>query len=509
MKDLRFDINAGFSVALIALPLSIGIALASGAPASAGLIAAIVGGLIGSWMGGCAVTINGPAAGLIVIVLDAVMEIGKGDLATGFRGMLAAAMLAGAMQIIAGLLKLGSKAKAFPSSVIHGMMAAIGLIIMAKQVHVLLGHVPIAKNPIMLYAEIPTAFMDFNGTVALIGLLAMVTLVALPKIPHPMAKKLPYALIAVTIASITANLIHMDTSKLLNVPTNMNQWIIFPDFSVLSTYAGIKAAISLMLVASLETVLSASAVDKLDPEKRQSNLDRDLMSKGVCNLLSASVGGLPMIAEIVRSSANVSYGAKTWRANFVHGLTILLAVLLIPFALNVIPLSALAAVLLVVGYRLGNPAHLLHAKKIGKDHLTGFVVTLFVTLGVDLLVGIFTGLFAQTLVSLFMGLKAKHLVKPQYRVDTEDRKTFIFQVSSAVNFSNFLPLRAKIAECAQPGITIVLNLSQSAYIDHSSMENIDELKRQLESQGTMFTIVTSESHRPVGEDHLSALLRAS
>ena len=393
-KDIKPDLSSGFSVALVALPLSIGIALASGAPASSGIIAAVIGGLVGSWLGGGNVTVNGPAAGLIVIVLDAIMTLGKGNTLQGVKGMLAAAVVAGAFQVIFGAMKLGRKGSSFPTSVIHGMMAAIGLIIIAKQVHNLMGYTPESKNPMMLFAEIPHAVMNMNPIVFIVGAVSLAFLVVWSKLKASWTKKIPAPLLTIVIGSGLAAYFGLSGKTLLQIPGNFSQWIIFPDFSVMNSFAGWKAAITLALVGSLETVLSAAAVDKLDTQHRKSNIDRDLLSKGVCNMMSASIGGLPMIAEIVRSSANVSYGAKTWRSNFIHSVVILGLVLLMPNALALIPLASLAAILLMVGSRLGNPTHLLHALKIGKDNMVGFVVTLFVTLSVDLLVGIFAGAFA-------------------------------------------------------------------------------------------------------------------
>ncbi|MGE3611293.1 MAG: SulP family inorganic anion transporter [Bacteriovoracaceae bacterium] len=505
LEDIRPDLSAGFSVALVALPLSIGISLASGAPASAGLIAAIIGGLIGSFLGGSHVTVNGPAAGLIVIVLDAVINLGHGDNVAGFKGMLAAAVVAGAMQIVFALLKLARKGSAFPISVIHGMMAAIGLIIIAKQIHVLFGYTPTAKNPLLLYAEIPSAIMNMNPMVTLIGVISVAFIIVWSKLSWSFTKKIPAPLLTVIIGAALAALLGVTGNSLLNVPADVTSWIIFPDFSVMSTYEGWKAAVTLALVATLETTLSAAAVDKLDPQRRKSDLDKDLLSKGICNMASAAIGGLPMIAEIVRSSANVSFGAKTWRANFTHGLVILIAVLLLPAALNFIPLSALAAILIMVGFRLGNPMHIIRAKKIGWDNLVGFLTTLLVTLGIDLLMGIFLGALAQCLVEIYLGLKVSNLIKPTFSSTNKDSKTVQIKIESALAFSNFLVLKEKIQECLNQNKNLELEFTNCDYIDHSSMENIHDLKKQFEDKGLSITTTFSKKHVPMGSDSLSGL----
>ena len=502
---IKPDFSAGFSVALVALPLSIGIALASGAPASAGLIAAIIGGIIGSWMGGSFVTINGPAAGLIVIVLDAILELGKGDNVQGFKLMLGAAVVAGALQIAFGALKFGRKGLAFPASVIHGMMAAIGLIIIAKQMHILIGHTPVAKNPVLLYAEIPRAIMnmEINPIIAVIGVISLVFLIVWSRLNNAWSKKVPAPLIATILGSILALGLGVHGKGLLSIPSDFSNWIIFPDFSAMSTFAGWKAAITLALVASLETVLSAAAVDKMDPQRRESNLDRDLLSKGVCNMLSASIGGLPMIAEIVRSSANISYGAKTYKANLIHGVIILALVLLLPNALSMIPLAALAAILLMVGSRLGNPSHFIHAKKIGWDNLVGFAVTLILTLAEDLLVGIIVGALCQFVVEMYHGLKLRHLFKPEY-ILSKNESEVVVEVESALAFSNFLPIKDLAAEFANSGKNVRLELAHSRYIDPTVMDALDDLKKYFAHRGLIFSVGLSEKHKPMGIEHNSS-----
>jgi MFS superfamily sulfate permease-like transporter len=496
LDSLKKDFSAGFSVALVALPLSIGIALASGAPASAGLITAIIGGLIGSWLGGAALVINGPAAGLIVIVLDAITSL-------GFQGMLGAAVVAALLQITFGLLKLGRKGALFPVSVIHGMMAAIGIIIFAKQAHILLGHIPQAKNPILLLGELPFAFSNFKPLVAIIGGFTLLLLIFWTKINQPLLKKIPGPLLGVIFGGVLAKILNLDEASFLKVPAEISNWFFSPDFSVMTTATGWISAITLALVGSLETVLSASAVDKLDPEKRKSNLDRDLTSKGVCNLFTALVGGLPMIAEIVRSSANISYGAKTWKSNFFHGLVILVAVLLIPNALNLIPLAALASILVMIGWRLGNPKHMQHAIQVGKDNVVGFMVTLVLTLAVDLLVGIFCGVIAQFATELYLGLKLKNSFKTDYEKKTKGN-SLEFKVKSSLVFCNFLTVREDILSAIQAKNSLVIDLSDCDYIDHSVMEQLQELESHALSKGLTFKKEISPLHRSLGTSSLSA-----
>lgn len=499
--SLKEDFSSGFSVALIALPLSIGIALASGGPASSGLIAAIIGGLFGSWLGGGNVTINGPAAGMIVIVLDAVNELGGGP--AGFRGMLGATVVAGMIQVLFGLLKLGRKGLAFPASVIHGMMAAIGLIIIAKQIHPVIGHTPIAKNPLLLFLEIPTALQDFLPNVFAIGVICLLFLLFWNNLQAAWTKRIPGPLLVVILGAYLVKPFRLEPRSLLQVPADMSTWIIFPDFSQAGTLLFWKSVIAICLVASLESVLSAAAVDKIDPLRRRSDLDRDLLSKGICNIVSAAIGGLPMIAEIVRSSANISFGAKTWKSNFFHGLLILVAVLTIPYALNLIPIPALAAILVVIGFRLGNPMNIVHAKEIGWDNLVGFVTTMAVTLCVDLLLGIFLGVVAQLLAELYMGLDFRHAVKAVFDEDHMDEGVS-YRFKSSLTFSNFLMVKENIAACLIERKNVNLDFKDAHYIDHSVLEQLEDLQRTFEGQGLKLAIMYADNHETVGHHVLSA-----
>jgi MFS superfamily sulfate permease-like transporter len=219
--------------------------------------------------------------------------------------------------------------------------------------------------------------------------------------------------------------------------------------------------------------------------------------------LSGAIGGLPMIAEIVRSSANVTFGAKTWRANFFHGFIILLAVLVLPKALSLIPLSALAAILVMIGWRLGNPTHFRHAMKVGKDNLLGFTVTLVMTLAVDLLVGIFCGAIAQFAIEIYLGLKLKHSLKASYEIRTKPEITEII-VHSSLAFSNFTGLREAIMKNAQFRKIFILDLTMCDYIDHSVMEQIEEIKEHFKYMKTPLTVNISTQHYSLGKDLMSA-----
>jgi MFS superfamily sulfate permease-like transporter len=515
----REDVIAGFTLFLMALPLSVGISLASGAPASAGLLAAIVGGLIGSWMGGGHVNINGPAAGLIVIVLGAVQELGAGDAAVGFRLALASFVIAGAFQVILGVLKMGKLALAFPSSVIHGMLTSIGLIIIIKQIPVFLGVSTSSKGLIAAIINIPQVVLQANPAVAVIGIVSLLLMILWPKLKIPGLKKVPASLMAVTFGLLAARWFDFEHQHLyqflgasdkvgphllLTIPERLTEAVIFPDFSMIQNFLTWKWAFSLALIAAIESTLSAYAVDHLDPAKRATNLDRDLWSKGLCNMFLGLIGGLPIIAEIVRSSANITEGAKSWRSNFVHGFFILLFLALFPFLLHEIPLSSFSAILLVVGFRLAKPSQFAHAFHVGADNFLSFMVTIIMILATDILIGVFAGLCVE----LVMGLMHKASLKSFFKLEAKEigqgQKEVTLKVTSGVVFTQFPTLRRKLLDLASNHALVKLDLSTAPFIDHTCIEQLKSLTEQIKAKKSDLVLLFSDSHQALGSDECSS-----
>lgn len=514
------DIISGFIIFLIALPLSVGISLASGAPATAGLIAAIVGGIIGALIGGSYLTINGPAAGLIVIVLGAVMDLGQGDPMTGFRRMLGAAVLAGIIQVVLGVLRLGSLGVGVPGSVIHGMLTAIGVIIMAKQIHVGLGVVPTAKDPLGLIAEIPHSIQNMNPEVAFILMTSFLIIASHKLYKGKWTRFVPAPLIVAVTGVFLARMFdfdhehlvmshgmtfHSGPNLLLSLPENLARAIIFPDFSQILTLASLRWTISLALVAGIESLLSANAVDRLDPYGRTSNLDRELVTKGICNTICGLIGGLPIIAEIVRSSANVRNGAKTRWANFFHGLFIFAFLALFPALLHLIPLAALAAILVSVGYALAHPTQILHTAQIGKDHLAAFLTTLLVTLASDLLIGVFAGIFVELIFNFARGASLRHLFKVDVSEDRKPRQLTL-RLQSPLVFTNFLALKKRL-ETTEKGLDVIVDLSAAPIVDHTSLDHLQRFTSESANTGRKVVVTFSDEHRPVSSHPLAARRR--
>ncbi|MBU6153264.1 MAG: hypothetical protein KGP28_03075 [Bdellovibrionales bacterium] len=513
------DLFSGFSVFLIALPLSVGIAVASGAPPSAGLLAAMVGGMIGSWLGGSALTINGPAAGLIVIVVGAILDLGQGDARVGFQRATAAILVAGLFQIAFGVLKLGKYGVSVPTSVLHGMMSAIGISIVAKQAHVAFGVAPESKSILGLISEIPHSFANFNPEVLVVALFSAVILLAMMNLPEKVTRLLPAPLVVVMVGMGLAGFLdfehehtvaaHMATMVagpkfLLNIPDHLSSLILLPDFSVWASGMFWKWVITIALVASLESLLSAVAVDRMDPWKRTSDLNRELVSKGVCNSLLGMIGGLPIIAEIVRSTANIKNGATGKTSNFIHGVLILVFVALAPGLLHKIPLSALAVILIFVGLRLANPKQLFHLAEIGHGHALAFVATLAVTLYEDLLLGVFCGLLVELGYAIFFGKSVGALFKIRFQKEHHDSHLEL-KVNGPVVFTNWTGISDEI-ERVNKKKKVRLDFSEALLVDHSTIEQLDRLRSQGYTADHL-EVVFHPTHEKIAHHPMSGLVK--
>jgi len=530
VENWRSDVISGFLVFLIALPLCLGIAMASGFPPMAGIISAIIGGMLVSRISGSYVTINGPAAGLIVVIYSAVQSLGDGDPMAAYRYTLAAIVVASVLQVAMGLLKAGRLNAFFPSSVVHGMLAAIGIIIMAKQVHALVGVKPEAKELIETIAEIPHSLMNLNPEIAFIGGLGLLILIAWSRIKSGYLRMVPAPLIVVLVGMALGKHFDLDHEHiymflpndpilphheftvgpkfLVAVPEHFFSGFYFPDFSKIGTLVFWAAVVSICLVGSLESLLSATAVDKLDPYKRYSNLNRDLTAVGLGNMLAGLIGGLPMIAEIVRSSANVNNGARTGWANFFHGAFLFLFVALFPHFIHEIPLASLAALLVYTGFRLASPKEFAKTMDIGWEQLALFVITIVGVLTTDLLVGVLIGIAAKLIIHLLRGVPFKNLFKINFAVEQTDPDTYHVRVNGSAIFSNFIGMKSEVSALPD-GKTVIFDLSEAYVIDHTVMEFIDHFREDYIDRGGQCMIHGLENHKPYSDHPLAARRQTS
>jgi MFS superfamily sulfate permease-like transporter len=519
----KADVVSGFLVFLIAMPLCLGIAMASGFPPVAGILTAVVGGVLSTWLGSARLTIKGPAAGLIAIAIGAVQELGGGDMKLGYRRALATITLAAAVQIVFALLRSGKLGDFFPSAVVHGMLAAIGVIIFSKQVHTLLGVAPQAKAPFALLAEIPHSLGKMNPEIALIGFVSLVLIfghMALSK-RFAVLKRVPAPLLVLLAAVPLGLLFDLDREHtftwsqsaysvgpnfLVNLPGNLLSAITFPDFSAVFSAASLKYIAMFALVGSIESLLSAKAVDMLDPQKRRSDLDKDLLATGVGNLICGIFGGLPMISEIVRSSANITYGAKSRLSNFFHGLFLLLFVAFAPMLIHRIPLAALAAMLIFTGVRLASPSEFVKTFRIGAEQLAIFTFTLVVTLATDLLVGVAAGIVLKAVVHVVNGAPLRSMFKPEIEtIHSGDR--VVLRVRHAAVFTNYLIIKRYLLQ-QDSAKHVELDLSHAKLVDHTTMERLHELEHEFSQQGRHFRVLGLEQHRSLSEHPLAARKKA-
>ena len=542
-KNLKSDLVAGLLVFLIALPLCLGISGASGFPAINGVFTAIAGGIICVFLSNSELTIKGPAAGMIAICLGAVTDfalaaglskdqMSNTDLSVYMQylpSVAAVAVVAGVLQIILGAIRAGSLADLFPSAVIHGLLASIGLIIIGKQLYMLLGLKPNGSTEAYeAYLDLPAHLPHFAWQVAVIGLASLALLFVYPHLKKQFAicKIIPAQLIILVVAIPSAMFLFQSfdgfkrsyevsheghpvaqvvKSLLVKVPDSASALpgsFIFPNFSMVNTFIFWKWVVMFTLVGSLESLLSAKAVDVLDPWKRKSDLNRDLLAVGAANTVVALIGGLPMISEIVRSSANKDYGAKTRWSNFFHGLFLLLSIVMLPFLLNKIPLTALAAMLIYAGCRLAHYKEFLQMFHVGKEQLLIFLSTIAGVLGTDLLIGVGIGIAVKIACEMFLGVRPMEFVRLPVFID-EDGKSQRITLNGSATFTNWLMLKKKI-NGLPAGSDVVIDCSNSRFLDHTVMSRMSEMKKDFEATGRSLSIVGLDHHQALSHDHLAA-----
>ncbi len=505
--DFLSDVRSGFLVFLIALPLCLGIAIASGFPAIAGIMTAIVGGIVVSCIGGSSLTVKGPAAGMIVIVAGAVTELGNGDMIVGYHQALAVGMVAAVIQMLFSFFRLANLGISISRSVVHGMLAAIGVIIISKQIHVALGVKPDAKSIVDLILAIPHSIMNMNPEIAMIGIGSFIFLMIWAKMQSKIAKAIP-AQIIILMAVIALSLYlhisqdhdytfmsheyHLGANYLVQLPGSLFGAITFPDFSAITSAVSIKYIAMFALVGTIESTLTVVAIDNIDPKKRKTNLNMDLFALACGNLISSGLGGLPMISEIVRSKANVDNGATSRRANFFHGVFLLLFVALLPKLLSLIPLAALAAMLVYVGFRLASPTEFSHAKAVGIDQFILFLTTLLMIIFTDLLIGVACGLILKIILHMLRGASLKDLFAGKIDVVKKNHETR-FVMHGAAAFPNLLHLKKKIDAISDDVKKVVIDVSEAKLVDHTFLSGVKNITAS--KHGIDFSVVGLEKFK--------------
>lgn len=484
-SNVRGDLAAGLVVFLVALPLCLGIALASGAPLFSGIVSGVVGGVVVGFLSNSSLSVTGPAAGLTAIVLTAITDLG------GFNIFLLAVILAGLLQIGLGFLRAGSFSNYFPTSVIEGMLAAIGIIIILKQIPHAFGHDVTNEGDFFFIEKSGNTTFDTliesvnyihlgSLFIALVSLAILITWEKVPALRN--LKVIPGALVVV-VTSILLNeffirsgssLAILSQNHLVNLPSlsEIKDGFALPNFNELANEKVWIVAITIAVVVSIETLLCIEATDKLDPYKRFTDTNRELKAQGIGNLISGLLGGLPMTSVVVRSSANINSGGRTKLATIFHGVLLFSFALSIPFILNKIPLAALAAVLLMVGYKLAKPSVFVHLWNNGYTQFVPFVITVIAVVRIDLLKGVAIGLMASIIFILYQNLKIAYSFKKE---SFKDGDIITIKLAQEVSFLNKAAIKNTLASIPR-GSKLIIDASNTKYIDFDVVELIKDFK---------------------------------
>ena len=491
ITNLKSDIPSSIVVFFVALPLCLGIALASVAPLFSGLIAGIVGGVVVGAMSGSQIGVSGPAAGLAAIVLTAIGSLG------GFENFLLAVVLGGIIQIVFGILKAGVIGYYFPSSVIKGMLTGIGIIIILKQIPHFFGYDADPEGDFAFnqvdghntFSELGYILENINMGSTLIAIVGLSILLLWDKVLSKKGKI--FKIIQGTLVTVVLGIVYfavMGSSETLGissehlvqvpVPTNFDSFLgqfSLPNFAAITNPAIWVTAFTIALVASLETLLCVEATDNLDPDKRVTPTNRELLAQGTGNILSGLIGGLPITQVIVRSSANIQSGGKTKASAIIHGMLLLISVILIPGIFNMIPLSVLAAILLIVGFKLAKPGLFATMYKLGWKQFIPFIVTVLGIIFTDLLIGIGIGLMVGIVVILLKSYQNSHFLHIQDK--SNGKVKFKMTLAEEVTFFNKGAILKEL-DALPENSYLELDVRQTRYLDYDIIEILESFSEK-------------------------------
>ncbi len=485
--SLKADFASGLVVFLVALPLCLGIAMASGAPLFSGIISGIVGGIIVGYLSTSHLSVSGPAAGLTAIVLTAITDLGAFDI------FLTAVFIAGIIQLLLGFIKAGSISNYFPTNVIEGMLAGIGIIIILKQLPHAFGYDSDFEGD--------ESFLQFDGSNTfsaisvllnyiqlgsiVITLVSLAILISWDKVSFLKKLKLiPGALVAVVIGVVLNEIFIISGSSLeiakqhlvsLPIPTSIEEFkgiIVTPNFAEITNPKVWMIGLTIAIVASIETLLCIEAADRMDQQKRYTDTNVELKAQGIGNMISSLLGGLPMTSVVVRTSANNNAGAKSKMSAIIHGLLLLISVLVIPMVLNKIPLATLAAILLLVGYKLAKPATFLHFWHKGKYQFIPFIATLLAVVFTDLLKGVALGIIISIIFVLKGNLKRAYSFKKQEYAEGD---VIHIHLAQEVSFLNKAAIKSTLNDIPENS-KVIIDASETVYIAHDILDLIHEFK---------------------------------
>ncbi|MFQ3341382.1 MAG: carbonic anhydrase [Flavobacteriaceae bacterium] len=509
VKELPQNIFAGFVVSLVALPLGLGLAIASEAPPLAGIIAAATGGIVVAIFGGSHVTIAGPGNGLVIVLLGAITTLGGGNLSEGYLLTLAAIILSGGLLFLFGALRLGAMSEFFPASALQGMLAAIGVGILAKQFHVMLGLTSVSGGTAEQLMRIPDSlvlFFGFHPFAGIIGVISILFLFFYSKIRNPYFHLIP-APMWVVVGSIGAGYYYtlflneavpIPQELLIKIPNELISNLPRPNFDRLLDLEFLGVVVSITLIAIIESLLSIKAVDKLDPKKRRSNVNKDLRALGLASIVSGFLGGLNVVTVIARSSVNANNGGTNRSANFFHAGFLVLFVVFLGDQIQRIPLTALAAILVFTGYKLASPENLVRIYKIGREQALIFIITLITTLFTGLITGIAVGILSTFITHLFLRkslyLFSLNVFKPNVLMYREEQSgNYYVSVKNFCSFLNFYRLKMKLDQIPESEHAIV-DFSLCDFVDHTVMEGLHDYQHSFDRKNGLFEAIGLDLH---------------
>jgi MFS superfamily sulfate permease-like transporter len=520
---MRNELQAGITVAFVALPVSLGISIAAGLPPSAGIISSLVGGIIIGLWSGTNVTVMGPPKSIILITLGAVTFFSQGDPMLGIQAVCTAFFFSGIIIFLLGLSRIGDFGDFFPSSAVSGLMSAIGIMILISQIPTLFGLAFQPKSLGDFFLGLAGQTDLFNPSVAIIGISSLVFLFLYPSLNGKLIKLIPAPMWVILYSMLMGFLLNFGTERdldflgwnysvgpqlMLQLSPENFKFDFFPNFGQLEDFHFWTLVINLTLVCTLESLVSARAIDKIDPLQRVSNLNRYLAATGIGTVISSLIGGMPVIAAIMSSSVGINNGGKTKFVNLVHALVIALMVLFGAILLNRIPYASLAAILVFTGYKLASPQKFKKVLMVGNEQFFIFLSTILVTLFTDLIFGLAAGVITTFFIHLFSIQEGKNAFSMIFKSTNhlhydDDDKHYYLSIRRYANFFNYLGLKSKINSIPKDQF-LIMDFSQAKFIDHTVMEHLQNLSEGFQSMGGKLEIIGLNVQTPFSNHPLAA-----
>jgi MFS superfamily sulfate permease-like transporter len=513
------DVRSGFVIGIIALPMSLGIAMASGFPPFAGLVSSLVGGLLVSFISGSRLCIKGPAGGLSALTLSSVLVLGNGDLGAGYSLTLAAIIVGGVLQVLSAYARMGNLGDFFPAAAIHGMLAGLGFIMAMKQIPPTLGISEGNTDIFSLFKQFPELVTMANPKVALLGVICLGILFVHRFLPQNIVKAVPSVILMLAIAVPLGMLLGLEKehdysffgksysilpeNQLVNFPSDVLSTLQFPNFYKINTLNFWVFAFIFSLAGNIESLLTCKAVDQIDPWRRQSNFNQDLFAIGVGNIVCGFCGGLPIISESKRSVVNINLGGSTFASNFFHAFFLLLLILFAQPFIRLIPIAALSAFLISTGIKMALPREFSKSYRIGKEQFAVFLVVFMFTISTNLLFGVVAGTLLELIINMRFGGSSSSLFQSNLTLERKSPYHYEAMVNGPATFSNFLWVKKEL-ESVPSEVDLVIDFSKASVVDHSFMENLSYFQTNRENQGGNLSITGLDYHEQISTHPLAS-----